>query len=231
MLKLNQDYWDKTVGRLYAEGKEHWLTMRHQGRLYVFLGKKRNGLGENSPDMNARGKRGKGSPPGRDSHGTDRMKETSSATEVKDQNKKTVGPVTLTVTKSLRVNSGSEFNIQLRLDIQEGWHVYAATKQNVGAMIPLSVRFELPKSLKLNGELAVPEPAFQGLEEIYVGQGVVFTQVLRVSNDAEIGEQSITANVRYQVCNQRVCLPPAEASFPIRVDVAAARAKEALQSR
>ena len=32
-------YWEETVGRLYKEGKAHWLTMRHQGRVYVMLGK------------------------------------------------------------------------------------------------------------------------------------------------------------------------------------------------
>ena len=31
----------KTIGKLYEEGKAHWLTMRHQGRIYVMLGQKR----------------------------------------------------------------------------------------------------------------------------------------------------------------------------------------------
>ncbi|WP_446830160.1 FG-GAP repeat domain-containing protein [Candidatus Foliamicus sp.] len=30
--------WKATVGRFYEEGKEQWLTMRHQGRVYVMLG-------------------------------------------------------------------------------------------------------------------------------------------------------------------------------------------------
>ena len=41
MVKMNQDYWDDTIGRLYEEGKAHWLTMRHQGRVYVMLGERR----------------------------------------------------------------------------------------------------------------------------------------------------------------------------------------------
>lgn len=35
---LNVDYWQETVGVLYDTGREHWLTMRHQGRIYVLLG-------------------------------------------------------------------------------------------------------------------------------------------------------------------------------------------------
>ena len=35
---MQYEYWYQTDGRLYDENKEHWLTMRHQGRLYVMLG-------------------------------------------------------------------------------------------------------------------------------------------------------------------------------------------------
>ena len=38
MVQMNVDYWEETVGRLYKEDKGHWLTMRHQGRIYVMLG-------------------------------------------------------------------------------------------------------------------------------------------------------------------------------------------------
>ena len=37
-LPMQQEYWDKDIGRLYEMGKEYWLTMRHQGRVYVMLG-------------------------------------------------------------------------------------------------------------------------------------------------------------------------------------------------
>ena len=37
-LPMQQEWWYKDIGRLYDEGKEHWLTMRHQGRIYVMLG-------------------------------------------------------------------------------------------------------------------------------------------------------------------------------------------------
>ena len=42
MLAFNVEYWEKSVGRLYKEGKAHWLTMRHQGRIYVMLGRQPN---------------------------------------------------------------------------------------------------------------------------------------------------------------------------------------------
>ena len=40
-VEMQYEYWYETEGRLYEENKEHWLTMRHQGRLYVMLGSKR----------------------------------------------------------------------------------------------------------------------------------------------------------------------------------------------
>ena len=41
-IEMNLDFWYQTVGRLYETGKEHWLTMRHQGRVYVMLGAERD---------------------------------------------------------------------------------------------------------------------------------------------------------------------------------------------
>ncbi|MYD95792.1 MAG: VCBS repeat-containing protein [Gammaproteobacteria bacterium] len=40
-VRMNQEYWDETIGRLHKEGKSHWLTLRHQGRVYVMLGEQR----------------------------------------------------------------------------------------------------------------------------------------------------------------------------------------------
>ena len=37
---MNIQYWEESIGSLYQENKEHWLTMRHQGRIYVMLGSK-----------------------------------------------------------------------------------------------------------------------------------------------------------------------------------------------
>ena len=40
-VRMNQEYWDQAVGKLHEEGKSFWLSMRHQGRVYVMLGEKR----------------------------------------------------------------------------------------------------------------------------------------------------------------------------------------------
>ena len=37
-VQLSVRAWEDDVGRLYRENKGHWLTMRHQGRVYVMLG-------------------------------------------------------------------------------------------------------------------------------------------------------------------------------------------------
>ena len=41
-IKMNIDFWESEVGILYETGREHWLTMRHQGRIYVMLGAERD---------------------------------------------------------------------------------------------------------------------------------------------------------------------------------------------
>ena len=44
-VRMNINYWDESIGRLYRENKGHWLTMRHQGRVYVMLGSMEDGSG------------------------------------------------------------------------------------------------------------------------------------------------------------------------------------------
>ena len=39
-VQMNIQFWEESIGSLYRENKEHWLTMRHQGRIYVMLGSK-----------------------------------------------------------------------------------------------------------------------------------------------------------------------------------------------
>lgn len=42
LVRDNQQYWDEMIGKLYEECKAHWLTLRHQGRVYVMLGENRS---------------------------------------------------------------------------------------------------------------------------------------------------------------------------------------------
>ena len=51
MAEQQAPFWEETIGRLYRENKEHWLTMRHQGRIYVMLGSK---PGDSEPVMASR---------------------------------------------------------------------------------------------------------------------------------------------------------------------------------
>ena len=40
MAEQQASFWDQTIGKLYEQGRAYWLTMRHQGRVYVMLGEK-----------------------------------------------------------------------------------------------------------------------------------------------------------------------------------------------
>ncbi len=52
-VQMNIQYWDDSIGRLYREDKGHWLTMRHQGRVYVMLGSKEDAPGPVMADRGA----------------------------------------------------------------------------------------------------------------------------------------------------------------------------------
>ncbi len=52
-VQMNIQYWDDSIGRLYRGDKAHWLTMRHQGRVYVMLGSNKDGSGPVMADRGA----------------------------------------------------------------------------------------------------------------------------------------------------------------------------------
>jgi thiol:disulfide interchange protein len=130
---------------------------------------------------------------------------------------------------------GSHVLAKLTGTIENGWHVYSMTTPPGGPN---------PTTAKIAGNPAVasyriyqakPErkldPSFGIDTETFAGQYVLLFDI-ELANSAIAGPAPIAANVRYQSCNDRICLPPKKksAEAPLTIDPAAQSSALAIPS-
>ena len=119
--------------------------------------------------------------------------------------------------------------------IQPGWHVYSMTTPPGGpnpttasiASNPAVAGFKIYQ-LKPERKL---DPNFGIDTETFAGQYVLLYDI-ELKKDAAAGPADITVNVRYQCCNDTICLPPKKksATASITIDPSAKSAAIAIPS-
>ena len=120
-----------------------------------------------------------------------------------------------------RVGPGESARVVLDAQIAPGWRLYALGSP-VG--IPLTVSLDpLPAGVSA-GRLAQStpregyDPAFESDYPYFAGAARVVQRVA-VAPGAAPGAREVTGAVRYAVCDDRVCLPPARTAFRVSVVV------------
>ncbi|MDE0053162.1 MAG: FG-GAP-like repeat-containing protein [Gammaproteobacteria bacterium] len=185
LVKFNQDVWDDTIGRLYEEGKAYWLTMRHQGRIYVMLGERRE------TDTAAAEPRRPASAVRTASPVTPRTGQSPVAVE-------------MAVPEEVRV--GEPADVVIRFSMRPPWYIYAPTERNaLEGMIPARVDFELPDGVAAAGSPILPLQQVKGPYDIYLGADQAWAQPVQATAS---GRYEVLANVTYQTCKDDLCLPP-----------------------
>ena len=184
-VRFNQQYWDDTIGRLYEEGKAYWLTMRHQGRIYVMLGERR----EASPVTADAVPAPADAPKGRSAKATAAQP-----------------PVSLALVAPDEMGIGESRNVAVNFTMRPGWYIYAPTGRNAPhGMIETSVSLGLPDGIETAGPRTLPLHHFKGLYDIYEGSDRAWAQPVEAS---AAGSYEVTAKVTYQTCKDDLCLPP-----------------------
>ena len=192
MAKEQAVYWDESVGKLHEEGKSHWLTMRHQGRVYVMLGGVPNqtARSSNSPLDDATPSVSKAS------------------TDGQDGNSNSNYPVTLSLNTPGTLVRGSESKLSVNFEMAPGWYIYAPTGRNSGeGMIETQMKFAFGEGLEAVGGVRFPPFQYKGLFDIYKGD-TEWSQAFKSLEDAALGEHTISTTVTFQTCKDDLCLPP-----------------------
>ena len=136
-------------------------------------------------------------------------------------------PIQWTLTsKVAKAPAGATVPLHLKATFQEGWHLYSLTTPAGG---PIATTAELAENPAVKGsKLYEPPPMRQfdknfNLDTETFEKEVDLPLTAGLSPDAK-GAIELIANVRYQACNDRQCLPPRKktASFTVTIDPAAA---------
>ena len=121
----------------------------------------------------------------------------------------------------------------LTAEIEPGWHLYSPTTPAGG---PIPTKIEMAESPSVaNWKLFQPRPNrriddnFQLETETYEDHAVFQFDIL-LAEDASLGSRELEAKVRYQVCDDRLCLPPVKktATAKLSINTAAAAAAPAI---
>ncbi len=116
------------------------------------------------------------------------------------------------------VGLGTTFSLTLSAHIQPGWHIYALDEPE-GGPVPTQIGLAQGDSLTL---LAVDEPSPQIVPDAVLRQptGMFHNEVgftLRVRAPQTRSSPNAVSHilVRYQSCNDQLCLPPHTESVPL----------------
>ena len=114
--------------------------------------------------------------------------------------------------RARRLTVGRAVPITVQADIAKGWHIYSLN-QKPGGPIPLRIQLLGAPDVIIRGVIDAPKPErlFDnnfGIEtELYSGSPR-FTIPAGVPGRAATGTRKIEIAARYQVCSDKLCLPP-----------------------
>ena len=112
--------------------------------------------------------------------------------------------------KDKEIKSGETFEAKLSAEIESGWHLYALEQPKGG---PIATTIKLPEETdfslggKVTSEKPITEfdPNFE-IDTKFFKDSAEFIVPLKAEKDAK--GDGLAVNVRYQLCNDRLCLPP-----------------------
>ena len=117
---------------------------------------------------------------------------------------------------------GSVMRTAIRVTLPDGLHTNANQPRDP-SLIPIVLTVDAPAGVVVE-EIVYPEAtdlAQQGVEEllaVYEQEFLIGVQ-LRVADDAALGAVTVSASLRYQACDERVCYIPATVAtgwtFPV----------------
>lgn len=126
------------------------------------------------------------------------------------------------------IRAGQRFEVRLAARIDAGWHLYSIS-QPPGGPIPTRITLPAAQGFSLAGPPAGPEPSRQfdpnfSMETEWYDDSVAFSLPIVAAAETPPGMHRLEVHVRFQTCNDRLCLPPKTEKLFIDVAVAAGSA-------
>jgi thiol:disulfide interchange protein len=121
------------------------------------------------------------------------------------------------------ITAGKTFDAGLSATIDKSWHLYSLTPVDSGPQ-PTTIALIPNEAFSLASDVASPMPltAFDpnfNRETEFFKDKVTFLVPVQVAKAAPNGNHKLQLTVMWQTCNDRFCLPPAEALVTLEVSV------------
>lgn len=169
-----------------------YLTLRHRGYAFVFLGKKN--------PKKAISKTIVAAPP----EFKYDVKPEMTAEQSKYISKR--APVSYYIRVS---NNNDSRSITVTFETLGNYHLYTSAPINKD-QIPVAIDITFPDGFEKDGDLQLPPIVAAGAHEIYDGKTLVFNQPYKIKSDMKPGRYTIKVRVRYSSCSNDMCLPPVD---------------------
>ncbi|MEN9885337.1 MAG: hypothetical protein RLZZ420_2554 [Bacteroidota bacterium] len=125
----------------------------------------------------------------------------------------------VTLSYSSKKLADKKYEVSIKANINGNFHLYA---QDAGAdgPVPTKISFTANPLLLLEGKTKELGKKITKVEEVWGGKvnfyekSVTFTQVVVAKSKAKT---SLNGKIEFMVCNDEVCLPPAEVPFKIAI--------------
>lgn len=123
------------------------------------------------------------------------------------------------------VPRGRSFELALVANILPGFHINAH-EVSLDYLIPTTLEAQAPTGIRVR-ELKYPPGTLRRFDfsptplRVYEGRATLRMR-LAADADAPLGPQAISLTLRYQACNQQVCLPPVKLHVTAELEIASA---------
>lgn len=120
---------------------------------------------------------------------------------------------------TLKKIKGHDYQVTFHLDLKDGWHIWSLHPGGDGYEIAPSFVFDKNPKLKVKGKVAengkATSTTMEGIEGkvSYLSGKIDYTQNITVTGSTRFG-----GKLTYQVCNDKLCLPPKDKTFKFEVE-------------
>jgi len=120
------------------------------------------------------------------------------------------------------IRAGAQFEVKIEAKIDAGWHMYSATQEPP----PIATSFKLrpgdPFEMAGAVRQSTPKTAFDqsfGIQTEFFADDAEFYIPLKAADSVKPGDYEIRVLAYYQVCNDRICLPPRNVPVAVKIKV------------
>ncbi len=110
------------------------------------------------------------------------------------------------------LHPGDQPELIVKVLITPSYHIYGMDDSD-GANVPTRLDLDLPAGISTDGDWTAAALYQSGDSHPIYYRQVVFRRKLKIAPDAPAGSFRIPIKIRYQVCNELVCWPPATMSL------------------